>query len=78
MLSITHDADGRVTRRDVEPILLAHTEGRWYLVAWCRAREAVRWFRLSRIRRADLTGERHMPRDVAEVGAPPPGSAPVG
>ncbi len=78
VLSITHGADGRVTRRDVEPILLAHTDGRWYLVAWCRSRQAVRWFRLSRIRRAHLTGERHPPRDVAEVGVPPAGSAPVG
>lgn len=78
VLAITHDVDGRVTRRDVEPILLAHAEGRWYLVAWCRTRQAVRWFRLSRIRRAHLTGERHAPRDVGEVGTPPTGAAPVG
>lgn len=69
--------DGAVTRRTVEPILLAHTQGRWYLVAWCRLREAIRWFRLDRVVEAHLTVGRYVPRDVAEVGEPPAGSAPV-
>lgn len=69
--------DGTVTRRTVEPVLLAHTQGRWYLVAWCRLREAIRWFRLDRVVEAHLTAERYVPRDVAEVGEPPAGSAPV-
>lgn len=69
--------DGDVTQRTVEPILLAHTGGRWYLVAWCRLRTAVRWFRLDRIADAHLTAERYVPRDVASVGEPPAGSAPV-
>ena len=69
--------DGAVSHRMVEPILLAHTGGRWYLVAWCRLRTAIRWFRLDRIAEAHLTAERYVPRDVAEVGEPPAGSAPV-
>ena len=69
--------DGAVSGRTVEPILLAHTGGRWYLVAWCRLRTAIRWFRLDRIAEAHLTAERYVPRDVAEVGEPPAGSAPV-
>ncbi len=69
--------DGAVTQRTVEPILLAHTGGRWYLVAWCRLRTAIRWFRLDRIADAHLTGERYVPRDIAAVGEPPAGSAPV-
>lgn len=69
--------DGAVTQRTVEPILLAHTGGRWCLVAWCRLRTAIRWFRLDRIAEAHLTAERYVPRDVASAGEPPAGSAPV-
>lgn len=71
------DRDGAVTQRTVEPILLAHTGRQWYLVAWCRLRTDVRWFRLDRIADAHLTAERYVPRDVASVGEPPAGSAPV-
>jgi len=78
VLAITYRTGGEVTRRSVEPILLAHTDGRWYLVAWCRLREAVRWFRLARIEQAHLTAERYVPRDVASVGTPPDDAAPVG
>lgn len=69
--------EGAVTQRTVEPILLAHTGRQWYLVAWCRLRTDVRWFRLDRIADAHLTAERYVPRDVASVGEPPAGSAPV-
>jgi predicted DNA-binding transcriptional regulator YafY len=71
------DGRGATSTRRVEPVLLAHTDGRWYLVAWCRTREAIRWFRLSRVERADLTAEAYDPRPVADVGEPPPGSAAV-
>ncbi|WP_199423054.1 helix-turn-helix transcriptional regulator [Actinotalea solisilvae] len=66
-----------VTRRHVEPILLAHARGWWHLVAWSRDHDAVRWFRLSRIERADVTREAYEPRPVAVVGEPPPGAAPA-
>ncbi|MCM3536205.1 WYL domain-containing protein [Cellulosimicrobium funkei] len=71
------DGRGATSTRRVEPVLLAHTDGRWYLVAWCRTREAIRWLRLSRVERADLTAEAYDPRPVADVGEPPPGSAAV-
>ncbi|MDF2848010.1 MAG: hypothetical protein K0R97_1992 [Oerskovia sp.] len=58
-------------------MILAHTADAWYLIAWCRSREAVRWFRLDRVERADLTGEPYVPRPVAEVGTPPSGAVPV-
>ena len=57
--------------------MLARTEGTWYVVAWCQAREALRWFRLARIVRADLTPERYEPRPVADVGEAPPDARPV-
>jgi predicted DNA-binding transcriptional regulator YafY len=69
--------DGHASRRRVEPVLLAHTGGRWYLVAWCRERDGMRWFRLDRVERADLTPERYEPRPVEEVGAPPEDAAAV-
>jgi predicted DNA-binding transcriptional regulator YafY len=71
------DARGGWSARRVEPVILAHAGGLWYLIAWCRSREAIRWFRLDRIERADLTGEPYEPRPVAEVGSPPSGAASV-
>lgn len=78
VLALRHrSGQGVVTRRQVEPILVAHARGRWYLVAWCRDRDAVRWFRLSRIEKADVTHEAYEPRPVAVVGEPPGTSAPA-
>ncbi|WP_069387854.1 helix-turn-helix transcriptional regulator [Cellulosimicrobium cellulans] len=71
------DRRGEETARRVEPVILAHTQGQWYLVAWCRLREGVRWFRLSRVVRADVTREPYVPRPVEDVGEPPAGAAAV-
>jgi len=71
------DAAGRCTRRRVEPHLLARTGDHWYLVGWCRRREAPRWFRLDRIRAARLTDEAVSHRDLAVFGTPPPDARPV-
>ncbi|MEZ0447718.1 helix-turn-helix transcriptional regulator [Cellulomonas sp. ICMP 17802] len=68
---------GAVSRRRIEPVVLARTRGTWYLVAWCRTREGLRWFRLVRVLRADLTTERYDPRPVADVGDAPPDAHPV-
>lgn len=40
--------DGTASIRDIEPFALLSTEN-WYLIAWCRMREAFRFFRLDRI-----------------------------
>jgi predicted DNA-binding transcriptional regulator YafY len=72
------DGRGTASERRVEPMLLARTRGTWYLAAWCRTRDGVRWFRLDRIRRADVTPETHTPRAIADVGAPPDDARPVG
>jgi predicted DNA-binding transcriptional regulator YafY len=66
------DGSGAVTRRRVEPHLVARTGDRWYLVAWCRERDAPRWFRWDRIVGADLTREPVPDRDPAVYGTPPP------
>ncbi|MFK4729992.1 WYL domain-containing protein [Agromyces mediolanus] len=69
--------DGATTTRDVEPVLFASTNGRWYLVGWCRLRDAMRWFIVSRIERADLTTLACSGHTVEEVGEPPETARPV-
>jgi predicted DNA-binding transcriptional regulator YafY len=71
------DGKGAATRREVEPQLLARTADREYLVAWCREREAIRWFRLDRVASAELTAESAPRRDPATFGAPPSGEHPT-
>jgi predicted DNA-binding transcriptional regulator YafY len=51
------DDEGTITHRDVEPVSLVGSDSHWYLVAWCRLREAGRVFRMDRIRSARLTTE---------------------
>src|SRR3954447_11205019 len=71
------DGTGAASRREVEPQLLARTADHEYLVAWCREREAVRWFRLDRVASAELTAEAAPRRNPATFGAPPPGEHPT-
>lgn len=63
------DRDGADSRRDVEPHSLVNVGRRWYLVAWDRAREDWRTFRLDRLTRPSSTGVRFSPRE------PPGGDA---
>ena len=67
------DGKGAASLREVEPHLLARTAEHEYLVAWCRERQAVRWFRTDRIERAEVTAEPAPRRDPATFGAPPAG-----
>jgi predicted DNA-binding transcriptional regulator YafY len=69
--------DGGVTTRDVEPILFGSTGGRWYLIGWCRLRDAVRWFLMTRIERAGVTTIPCGEHGIEEVGAPPATARPV-
>src|SRR3954471_10249339 len=66
----SRDGRGSPTRREVEPQLLARTADREYLVAWCREREAMRWFRWDRIEAVELTTETAPRRDPVLFGAP--------
>ena len=69
--------DGTTTTRDVEPVLFASTSGRWYLIGWCRLRDAMRWFAVSRIERARVTRMACSGHTVQEVGEPPANARPV-
>ncbi|QXC63219.1 WYL domain-containing protein [Aquihabitans sp. G128] len=73
------DAEGATSiRRPVEALGLAHDGFHWHLLAWCRRRDAARWFRLDRITAAHPTTEPVVPRDVATAfGVPPPDAGPV-
>jgi predicted DNA-binding transcriptional regulator YafY len=64
--------DGDVTTRDVEPILFGSRGGGWYLIGWCRLRDAVRWFLITRIEHAVVTTTPCGDHGIEEVGAPPP------
>lgn len=68
---------GRTTVREVEPMIFAFAFGRWYLVAWCRLRDAVRWFDLTRVGRAHATRRPCAGHDVREIGRPPESARPV-
>ncbi|MFI6469063.1 helix-turn-helix transcriptional regulator [Streptomyces sp. NPDC050516] len=59
------DAAGCESSRLVEPGGLLCAEGGWYLLAWCRLREAGRGFRLDRIRAAEPLDERCEPRPLS-------------
>ncbi|MBG6239710.1 putative DNA-binding transcriptional regulator YafY [Mycetocola sp. CAN_C7] len=69
--------NGTMTNRDVEPVLFASTNGQWYLVGWCRLRDAMRWFSVSRIERASVTKTACSGHTVHEVGEPPANARPV-
>jgi predicted DNA-binding transcriptional regulator YafY len=72
------DRSGTASRREVEPQLLARSGRHWFLVAWCRERQAVRWFREDRIESAEPTGESAPRREPVDLGAPPVDRHPAG
>lgn len=43
--------------REVEPLGVIFYGGRWYLVAWCRMRDALRHFRLDRVSACEVSVE---------------------
>jgi predicted DNA-binding transcriptional regulator YafY len=56
--------DGTDSRREVEPRSLVNLGRRWYLVAWDRAREDWRSFRIDRLTRPASNGVRFKPRKL--------------
>lgn len=65
------DAKGQTTQREVEPMIFALTGGKWMLIAWCRLRDGVRWFDLTRIQRAVVTRRTCTGHHIDEIGTPP-------
>jgi predicted DNA-binding transcriptional regulator YafY len=56
------DRVGKPTMRSLEPIRLAHTGRRWYLVAWDLDREDWRTFRVDRVEQVVAVGIQFVPR----------------
>ena len=61
------DKQGVVTAREVEPVALAGTQIHWYLMGWCRLRNAARAFRMDRIVAAVDSGEPAPHRSYADL-----------
>jgi predicted DNA-binding transcriptional regulator YafY len=72
------DGKGTTSRREVEPQLLAKSGRHWFLVAWCRERDAMRWFREDRIESVELTAETAPRRELTDFGTPPADGHPAG
>ena len=58
------DCEGVATTRDIEPLGYVGKAEAWYLVAWCRSRDALRAFRIDRITTVSITAEVPQPRTV--------------
>jgi predicted DNA-binding transcriptional regulator YafY len=56
------DRTGKPTARNLEPLRLAHTGRRWYLVAWDVDREDWRTFRVDRVQQVSGIGTQFVPR----------------
>lgn len=70
-------ADGTSTSRDVEPVLFGSSNGRWYLIGWCRLRNAMRWFLVSRVQQARVTASPCTGHTIDEIGVAPATARPV-
>ncbi|MCL1897449.1 MAG: YafY family transcriptional regulator [Micrococcales bacterium] len=65
------DGNQKLTSRQADPQLLARLADHWYLVAHCRLRGQIRWFRLDRIKQATLTSQPAQEVSLALIGQPP-------
>jgi predicted DNA-binding transcriptional regulator YafY len=61
--------EDQLDQREVEPYALMNGREGWYLVAWDPRRDAVRHFRLDRIKGATATDERFAPRAEVDPAA---------
>jgi predicted DNA-binding transcriptional regulator YafY len=61
------DRVGNSTTRDVEPMGYVVRDSVWYLIAWCRSRDAIRAFRTDRILDANPTAEVAEPREFSSA-----------
>lgn len=60
------------TERDVDPVRLRYADDRWYLEAWCRSVQGIRFFRVDRVDSVAVLDESSappadlVPRDLSE------------
>ena len=64
-LQITyHDRSGNISERIIEPHVIVFKQGLWYVYAYCREREAFRFFKTGRIERANIINTPFSRRDI--------------
>lgn len=57
-VAFTYESHERISsHRELEPYGIVHMDGRWYVVGRCRLREALRTFRLDRVRGLEMREE---------------------
>ncbi len=66
--------DGEMNHRCVEPVQLLFKEYTWYVRAFCRTKQAMRLFKVLRMKRVEITGESFVPRHSIETEDPAAGS----
>lgn len=59
-----------ITTRVIEPYALTYGEGAWYVNGYCRQRQALRSFRLSRIEQYRLLTEKFILQEIARTPQP--------
>jgi predicted DNA-binding transcriptional regulator YafY len=70
------NADGILSRRHIEPMLLLFKSQAWYVSGYCRMRRNFRTFRVSRIRNMLVTDEGFVRRPLESVEEEEPAAAP--
>lgn len=61
-----------VTEREIDPLHLTSSNTYWYVIAWCHRAEALREFRLDRVRSAVVVGEADPHEDLRPKARPRP------
>lgn len=62
-IDYTNEAS-QTSSRLIEPFALLSTQENWLLVAWCRLRNAFRYFRLDRIKKLEMLSEKFNPHKM--------------
>jgi predicted DNA-binding transcriptional regulator YafY len=71
------NADGVLSRRNIEPMLLSFKGQAWYIWGYCRMKHNFRTFRISRIRNMVVTDEGFVRRPLEGVKAEEPEAVPL-
>lgn len=59
--------NGEMSHRCAEPVQLLFKEYTWYLRAFCRTKQAMRLFKVLRMKRVDVTEETFVPQDCVDT-----------
>ncbi len=70
VVRIRYSREGNTTTGDVEPVMVAFTNGHRYLIGWRRLHNDMRWLLVPCIERASATRVACSGYDVDEIGIP--------